>query len=95
MLPDFPPPSEVFVGGSEGELSEIISIAFEKNPSARVLVSSVTAETFADCVVLSEKMNLSMEITEIAVSASHKIGKIHMRKSENAVSLILLNKNAE
>ena len=95
VLPDFPPPSAVFVGGSEGELSEIISIAFEKNPSARVLVSSVTAETFADCVVICEKMNLSMEITEIAVSASQKIGKIHMRKSENAVSLILLNKNAE
>lgn len=88
VLENLPNPNAVFIGGSEGQLEEIVSLILSKNEKSRILISSVTAETFAECVMISKKFNLSFEYTQISVSKSSKIGNYNLLKSENPVFLI-------
>ncbi len=91
-LVSLPPPDAVFVGGSGGRLAEILFVVFRKNPRARVLVPSVTVETFSQCVEISKSLGLSMEATEIAVSSSFPAGKSHLMRAENPVTLFFMRK---
>ena len=91
-LVSLPPPDAVFVGGSGGRLAEILFIAFRKNEGARVLVASVTVETFSLCVEVARKLGLSLEVTQLSVSSSACFGELHLMKAENPVSLFLLRK---
>lgn len=43
-----PAPTHVFIGGSGGELREIIGLALEKNPRVRIVAAAVTLETMAE-----------------------------------------------
>ena len=46
-LQDLPAPDRVFLGGTSGELEEILNVIFRKNPAARVVCTAVTLETVA------------------------------------------------
>ena len=83
-----PAPNVVFVGGSGGNLDAIVSIALEKNPSARILVPCVTIETLSECKKISEEKNISIDVTQISVASTSKIGKYNMMRAENPVWLV-------
>ena len=40
-LDSLPAPDAVFIGGTKGNLPEILSILFEKNPSVRIVVTAI------------------------------------------------------
>lgn len=86
-LENLPKPEAVFVGGSEGNLSEILNIIEEKNPNARIVVSAVTIETFSECQRLFEEKNWDFEVSQISVSNSKKLGSYHLMKAENPIWL--------
>lgn len=46
-LKDLPAPTHVFIGGSGGELMNIIEVILEKNPHARFVLNAVTLETMS------------------------------------------------
>ena len=45
---DLPAPTHVFIGGSGGNMKEILETVLEKNPNARIVATAVTLESIAE-----------------------------------------------
>ncbi len=88
-LETLPAPDKVFVGGSGGELSEIIDIVLEKNEKARICVTAILIETLADAVRSMEERGLVTEVCQITSAAARKVGSKHMMIGENPIYIIL------
>ena len=88
-LSDLPAPTHVFIGGSGGNLKEIMEAALKKNPAVRIVINTVTAETFAEATAAMKALRLiNEEIVEMNVSRSRKVGAYHMMTAQNPVYII-------
>ena len=88
-LSDLPAPTHVFIGGSGGNLKEIIEAALLKNPRARIVLNTVTAETFAEATAAIKALRLkNEEIVELNVSRGRKVGAYHLMTALNPVYII-------
>ena len=89
ILRALPAPDKVFVGGSGGNLPEILKKAWEKNPQARIVVSAVTLNTAAACM---DCMRLFPEhqaqITQIQASRARKAGSFQLMEGLNPVYIV-------
>ena len=86
-LSDLPAPDAVFIGGSGGCLKEIVAAVRMMNPVARIVLTTVTAETFAEAVSLFREQGLPYEVQGISVTSSEAAGKYHLMKAENQIFL--------
>ena len=87
-LRDLPAPTHVFIGGSGGELKDIISLVLVKNPAARIVVNTVTAETFAAALDAVKTLPVTdVEIVELSVSRGRRVGSYHLMTAQNPVYL--------
>ncbi len=88
-LKDLPVPTHVFIGGSGGNLREIIETALSKNPRVRIVLNTVTAETFAEATAAIKALHLiNEEIVGLQVSKDRKVGGYHMMTAQNPVYII-------
>ena len=85
---NLPSPDSVFVGGSGGELEKIIDIAFEKNPKVKIIVTAVSLETLQEGIRIFEKTGVDFDVTQIAVTRTHKVGTHTMLKAENPIFIM-------
>ena len=94
-LEDLPAPDKVFVGGSGGNLKQIIRTALKKNEKARVCVSAIVLETMQEAVQAMSEAGLDLQIRQVAVSAARKLGSKHMMTAENPIFIITGQNNQE
>lgn len=87
-LASLPAPDAVFVGGSGGRLEEILALALEKNPKARICISAIALETLGAAVAALTARGLEAEVCQIAVSRTRPAGKLHLLMASNPVFLI-------
>lgn len=83
-----PKPDSVFIGGSGGELGDIITAALGKNPAARIVITAVTLETLNESISLLEAAGRSPEISQISVTRVKKVGTHSMLSAENPVYIV-------
>ena len=88
-LKDLPKPDSVFVGGSGGNLEDIIVAARSANPDVSVVINCVTLETMAETVgVLDKKGITDADIIQVNVSSYEKKGSYHLADAQNPVYII-------
>ncbi len=87
-LLEFPAPDKVFIGGSSGNLKEIIDVVLDKNPAARICITAIVLETLSEAVAHMSACGLDTEIVQIAVSKSKPAGTRHMMLAENPIFII-------
>lgn len=87
-LEEFPPADKVFIGGSTGNLREIMEHILTKNPSAVFVVTAVTLETISQSIDVMKELNMETEITCANISTAQKLGRYHLMKAENPVYII-------
>jgi len=88
-LADLPSPTHVFIGGSGGGLRQILALALEKNLRVRLVLNTVTAETFAEAVTALRELPVSdPEIVELNVSRGRKAGAYHLMTAQNPVYIL-------
>lgn len=88
-LEELPAPSHVFIGGSSGNLKEIIKTVQRKNPRVRVVLAAISLETVKGAVeAMEEGLLLDAEVVQIWVSRSQELGKFHLMKGENPIYVI-------
>ncbi|MGN1417052.1 MAG: precorrin-6A reductase [Oscillospiraceae bacterium] len=83
-----PKPDCVFVGGSGGELEDIVSAAVEKNPDVKIVITAVTLETLNESIRVLEGFGRTPEITQTAITRVKKVGSHSMLSAENPVYLV-------
>lgn len=88
-LRELEPPTHVFIGGSSGNLREILHIVLEKNPSVRIVINAISLETMGEVMAAIDGGLLrDAQVTQIMASRSRVLGKYHMMTGQNPVYII-------
>ena len=87
-MEDFPPADKVFIGGSTGNLREIIDTVRKRSREAVFVVTAVTLETISQAVETFGTLNMETEVTCANIAAAHKLGRYNLMKAENPVYII-------
>lgn len=88
-LEDLPSPTHVFIGGSSGNLHEIIDCLMRKNPNVRIVANAVTLETLAELTEIAKEFKFS-DVAEISVAKPRILGKYHLMTAQNPVYIVSL-----
>ncbi|MBQ7562422.1 MAG: precorrin-6Y C5,15-methyltransferase (decarboxylating) subunit CbiT [Lachnospiraceae bacterium] len=81
--------NKVFIGGSDGNLAEILDAVCELYGNVEICLTAITLETVGEALAWFRDRGFQAEITELTVANSEKAGKKHMMKGENPVYIIL------
>ena len=88
-LETLPAPTHVFIGGSSGNQKEIFSCILQKNPNARVVINTVTAESFAEVVDCIKDLPVrDVDILQLSAARGRKLGRYHLMTAQNPVFII-------
>ena len=88
-LYDLPAPDVAFIGGSGGNMEEILSLIFKKNPKARIVITAVSLETLSEITELFKKFRLTNdEIVQISVSKAKLLGRYHLLLGQNPIFIL-------
>ena len=86
LLVDMPKPDAVFIGGSGGRLSEIVSMLHSKGDGIRFVINAVSLETIEEVREVIKKYEPDDEETVmISVSDVKKLGSYHMLQGQNPI----------
>ena len=88
-LEELEAPTHVFIGGSSGNLKEILRTVLDRSPEARIVVNAISLETVSEAMEAAEEGLLKdAQITQIMASRSRKLGRYHMMTGQNPVYII-------
>lgn len=87
-LEQLPAPDCAFIGGSRGNMAQIVAALKEKNPDIRLVVSAIALETVHAAVQALEDNGFDTEICCINAARAKKAGGYHMMMAHNPVYLI-------
>lgn len=85
-LQDLPKASHAFIGGSGGNLKEILQALYEMNPNMRVVINAISMETICEIKEIRTLYPIeNEEIVQMQVSRAKEVGKYHLMQAENPV----------
>ena len=93
-LKELPVPTHAFIGGSSGNMKEIVELLLNKNPQVRIVINCITLETVGEalaCIRELEKQETyecESEVVQLCASRSKNIGRYHMMMGENPIYII-------
>lgn len=90
-------PTNVFIGGSRGQLEAIVEKVWKLNNEAVIVISAVTLETLARITELAAKntddgYNVRCEVVQMQVNQVRQAGNYHMMQGTNPVFLCVLKR---
>jgi len=93
-LEAWPNPDAVFIGGSGGELAELIKLVVARlNEGGHLVMNFVTIENLTAAVEALKAMNVSWQVTQMQVSRSKPILHMHRMAAENPVWIVTVEKS--
>lgn len=87
-LEALPAPDAVFIGGTKGGMAAVVDTVLAKNPHARICISAIALETLSAAIAALTAQGLSAEVTQIAVSRTRPVGRLHLLTANNPIFLI-------
>lgn len=85
-LTDLPAPTHAFIGGSSGNMKEILQLLLAKNPQIRVVINAITLETVAEANSCFKELGFTdVDITQIQAAKAKKVGPYEMMMGQNPV----------
>lgn len=103
---ELPTPTHVFIGGSSGALSDILSAIQKKlivkentkgktdkaSKGVRVVINAVSLETIAQITKLIQMYQVKhVQLTQIQASRAHKLGSYNLMQAQNPVLIASFN----
>lgn len=87
-LASLPVPTHAFLGGTGGDLREILAVLYKKNPTMRVVLTTVTMETLSLLTSLRTQFPIEdQELIQVQVSREKELGSYHLMQAENPIFL--------
>lgn len=89
-------PNCAFIGGSAGNLKEILDALCSRRQGIRVVINAISLETMAEIQSVLKEYEISeIEIEQVSVSRSREIGDYHLMTAENPVLIASFTLGAE
>ena len=88
-LEELETPTHAFIGGSSGNLREIVQLLQRKNPDVRIVINAISLETVSEVMGLVDEGVLpDAEILQVSAARSKVLGRYHMMMGQNPVYII-------
>ena len=88
-LDKLPKPDAAFIGGSSGNMDEIINAMIRKNPYVNIVINTITLQSLNEAMSCMGKYKLEdVEIINVSVSKSKKVGRYDMMTGQNPIYII-------
>ena len=85
-LEGLPVPTHAFIGGSSGNLKEILEVLLEQNPRVRVVINAIALETVAEAMQCLKSMAFTdVDIAQVSVAKGKKLDSYEMMMGQNPV----------
>ena len=95
-MTELPAPTHAFIGGSSGNMQDIINLLLEKNPKVRIVINCITLETVTEAMNAIRDFGLEdVDIVQLAAARSKSIGRYHMMMGENPIYIITCSGRGE
>ena len=93
-LEALPAPTHAFIGGSAGNMGDIVRCLLAKSPHVRIAANAVTLESVAELSDIARRFDHS-DIAEIAVSKPRQLGRYRLMTAQNPVYVFAMWNNGE
>lgn len=87
-LEELPIPTHAFIGGSAGNLKEIVHKLYELNPNIRIVMTAVTIETVSEMTEVLKHYGVSdsnAELIQVSISKNRQAGDYTLMMAQNPV----------
>lgn len=85
-LKNLPAPTHVFIGGSSGNVKDIIKEVLLKNPQARIVATAISLESISDMTEAMKEFEFDeTEAVSISVAKDKKAGSYHLMTGQNPI----------
>ena len=96
VLRDLPAPTHVFIGGSAGNIREILELILHKNPETMIVATAVTLDTIAELTAVTrEPAFTGSEVAAVQVSKDRKAGNYRLMNAQNPVYIFTIRRSGQ
>lgn len=89
-MEELPIPTHAFIGGSAGNLKEIMECLLKKNPQIRMVINTVTLETIGEAVNCLKTLPVTEEeILSVSIAKAKSLGQYHLMTGQNPIYIII------
>ncbi|WP_243008956.1 precorrin-6Y C5,15-methyltransferase (decarboxylating) subunit CbiT [Clostridium sp. AM58-1XD] len=86
-------PTHAFLGGTSGNVDEILDVLLEKNPSVRIVINVIAVESLCLAVESLKRRGIEPEIVSVQVAKARKAGAYHLMQGQNPVYILSFGGN--
>ncbi len=83
-----PVADKAFIGGSRGNLKEIVTALLKKNPDIRMVVNAIALETMQETMETFKELGLEVELVQVFLSKAKKVAGYQMMMGQNPIFII-------
>ena len=84
----YPAPDRVFLGGSSGNMEEILNLVTELNPAVQMVINVIALESLSQAMEWFRKKGWEPEVVCMQVSRAAKRGPYHMMQAQNPIYVL-------
>ena len=84
-----PAPTHVFVGGSSGNMQQILQLAVKKNPHVRIVATAIALESVAELTRCMQQFS-DTEVVSMTVARDRKAGMYHLMTGQNPIYIFTM-----
>ncbi len=84
----YPAPDRVFLGGSSGNMEEILDLVTELNPAVQLVINVIALESLSQAMAWFRKKGWEPEVVCMQVSRAAKRGPYHMMQAQNPIYIL-------
>lgn len=88
---ELPAPTHVFIGGSAGNMRQILEEILTKNPNTRIVATAVTLESVAELTQCVKDIPFDFtEVVSMTVARDRKAGPYHLMMGQNPIFIFTM-----
>ena len=88
---ELPAPTHVFIGGSAGNMRQILAEILTKNPNTRIVATAVTLESVAELTQCVKDIPFATtEVVSMTVARDRKAGPYHLMMGQNPIFIFTM-----
>ena len=86
---ELPAPTHAFLGGTGGQVREILQLLLEKNPHVRIVATAVTLESAAALTACMREFEFC-ECVSLSIAKARAAGPYHLMAGQNPIYIFTL-----
>ena len=88
---DLPTPTHAFIGGSNGNMKEIITLLLQKNPKVRIVATAIALESIAELTACMKHFAFEeTEVVSMTVARNRKVGPYNLMTGQNPIYIFTM-----